>query len=218
LSFVSFPETCPGAARAVKTEHPADFVDARRLPAWQHAGMDDVDRDAAPSAEPGLSYAIARLQQLVLGAVSEISARHHLTALQFTTLSVLNRHGTPLSSSQLARRSFMTAQSMHEVTHRLEETGLIKRNPHPSHRRKLPASLTAKGRRVVTACEAAVADFETRMLRGFSRAERARFLAMIKAAVRNLGGGFGGSVHPGDDHHRAAVPARTKRAPSKRAA
>jgi DNA-binding MarR family transcriptional regulator len=140
-----------------------------------------------------------------------------LTALQFTTLSVLNRHGTPLSSSQLARRSFMTAQSMHEVTHRLEETGLIKRNPHPNHRRKLPASLTAKGRRVVVACEAAVAEFETKMLRGFSRAERTSFLAMIKAAVRNLGGGFGGSVHPADEHDRAAS-ARSKRTSSKRAA
>ena len=71
--------------------------------------MDDVDQ-AAPRAEPGISYAIARLQNLVLGAVTDVAARHGLTALQFTTLSVLNRHGTPLSSSQLARRSFMTAQ------------------------------------------------------------------------------------------------------------
>ena len=180
--------------------------------------MNDRDRQTAASAEPGISYAIARLQQLVLGAVSEVSARHGLTALQFTTLSVLNRHGTPLSSSQLARRSFMTAQSMYEVTYRLEQAGLIKRNPHPNHGRKLPASLTAKGRRVVTACEAAVADFEARMLRGFSRAERASFLTMIKSAVRNLGGGFGGSAHPADEHDDAAPPAKTRRAPSQRAA
>jgi DNA-binding MarR family transcriptional regulator len=170
------------------------------------------------NAEPGISYAIARLQQLVLAAVSEVSVRHRLTALQFTTLSVLNRHGAPLSSSQLARRSFMTAQSMHEVTHRLEQAGLIKRNPHPNHGRKLPASLTAKGRRVVTACEAAVADFEARMLRGFNRAERASFLAMIKSAVRNLGGGFGASAHPADEDDDAAPPAKTRRVPSQRAA
>ena len=180
--------------------------------------MDDVDREAPASTEPGISYAIARLQQLVLGSVSEVAARHSLTALQFTTLSVLNRHGTPLSSSQLARRSFMTAQSMHEVTHRLEQAGLIERKPHPSHRRKLPASLTAKGRRVLAACESAVADFEARMLRGFNRAERARFLAMIKSAVRNLGGGFGGGAHPAGRHDDSAPPARARRAQSKRAA
>jgi DNA-binding MarR family transcriptional regulator len=171
--------------------------------------MDDVDREGPASVEPGISYAIARLQQIVLGSVSEVAAHHGLTALQFTTLSVLNRHGEPLSSSQLARRSFMTAQSMHEVTHRLEEIGLIKRNPHPNHGRKLPASLTAKGRRVLAACESAVADFETRMLRGFTRADRAKFLLMIKTAVRNLGGGFHGAARPaGDD---GPAPPRTRR-------
>ena len=149
------------------------------------------------AAEPRISYAIARLHQLVFASVSDVAARHGLTALQFTTLSVLNRHGTPLSSSQLARRSFMTAQSMHEVIHRLENDGLIERNPHPDHGRKLPASLTAKGRRVLAACEKAVADFETTMLKGFSKADRATFLNVVKSAVHNLGGGFGdGSAGP----------------------
>ncbi len=178
--------------------------------------MDNVDREEAPSPQPGTSYAIARLQQLVLGSVSEIASKHDLTALQFTTLSVLNRHGAPLSNSQLARRSFMTAQSMHEVIDRLERAGLIKRNPHPNHRRKRPASLTAKGRRVLAACESAVADFETQMLRGFSRAEQARFLAMLKTAVRNLGGGFDGAKRPAAGRDNPA-PA-TRRAHSPRAA
>ena len=63
-----------------------------------------------------------------------------------------------------------------------------------------------------------MSEFENRMLRGFSRAERARFLAMIKSAVRNLGGGFGGSAHPTDGHDDAVPPTRTKRAQSQRAA
>ena len=154
--------------------------------------MSDSKRpEADGTAEPRISYAIARLHQLVFASVSEVAARHGLTALQFTTLSVLNRHGEPLSSSQLARRSFMTAQSMHEVIHRLEQDGLIERNPHPDHGRKLPASLTAKGRRVLAACEAAVAEFEATMLKGFSKSDRATFLNVLKSAVQNLGGGFG---------------------------
>jgi DNA-binding MarR family transcriptional regulator len=105
---------------------------------------------------------------------------------------------------------------MHEVIYRLEEAGLIKRNAHPSHRRKRPASLTAKGRKVVATCEAAVSDFETRMLHGFSRADRAKFRAMIKGAVRNLGGGFHDATNPavgGDDR-----PGATRRATSRSAA
>ena len=115
---------------------------------------------------------------------------YDLTTLQFTTLSVLSRHGAPLSTSQLARRAFMTPQSMSEVIHALENKGLIKRNPHPNHRRTLPATLTAKGRRVLAACEEAVSEFEDSMLDGFSEEDRAAFLNMVKAAVRNLGGGF----------------------------
>jgi len=159
--------------------------------------MDDQERPpGSVASEPGISYAIARLHQLVFASVSELTARYKLTALQFTTLSVLNRHGVPLSNSQLARRSFMTAQSMHEVIHRLEEDGLIARAPHPNHGRKLPATLTAKGRRVLASCEAAVAEFEVGMLEGLSRSDRVTFLNILKAAVHNLGGGFGDGRSP----------------------
>lgn len=179
--------------------------------------MDNVDREAAANANPRVSYAIAQLQQLVLASVNEVAGRHNLTALQFTTLSVLNHHGAPLSNSQLARRSFMTAQSMHEVINRLEGAGLIKRNPHPNHRRKRPASLTPKGRRVLAACEAGVAEFETRMLVGFSRADRTKFLAMMRSAVRNLRGGSADGAQPAPDPTESA-PATGRRAPRQRAA
>jgi DNA-binding MarR family transcriptional regulator len=146
--------------------------------------------EASARAEPGMSYAIARLHQRVFTSITERVAPYGLTALQFTTLSVLSRHGAPLSTSQLARRAFMTPQSMSEVIHALERKGLIKRNPHPNHRRTLPATLTAKGRRVLTACDEAVSEFEDAMLDGFSAADRATFRDTIKAAARNLGGGF----------------------------
>jgi DNA-binding MarR family transcriptional regulator len=148
-----------------------------------------VDEMAA-RAEPRMPYAIARLHQRVFAGISERVAPHGLTTLQFTTMSVLSRHGAPLSTSQLARRAFMTPQSMSEVIHALERKGLIKRNPHPNHRRTLPATLTPKGNRVLAACEEAVTEFESTMLEGFSATDRAAFLDMIKAAVRNLGGGF----------------------------
>jgi DNA-binding MarR family transcriptional regulator len=151
-----------------------------------------VGVEAPTRPEPGISYAIARLQQRVFAGVTERVAPHGLTTLQFTTLSVLSRHGAPLSTSQLARRALMTPQSMSEVIHALERKGLIKRNPHPNHRRTLPAALTSKGRRVLAACEQEVARFEDMMLEGFSQEDREAFLRMLKRAVRNLGGGFPG--------------------------
>lgn len=146
--------------------------------------------EATLRTEPGVAYAVARLHQRLFAGITERVAPYGLTTLQFTTLSVLSRHGAPLSTSQLARRAFMTPQSMSEVIHALERKGLIKRNPHPNHRRTLPATLTAKGRRVLAECEAAVSEFEDSMLAGFSEKDRAAFLDMVKAAVRNLGAGF----------------------------
>ena len=146
--------------------------------------------DASARAEPGMSYAMARLHQRLFAGITERVAPYDLTTLQFTTLSVLSCHGAPLSTSQLARRAFMTPQSMSEVIHALEGNGLIERNPHPNHRRTLPATLTAKGRRVLAACDKTVSEFEDAMLDGFSEADRAAFRDMLKAAVRNLGGGF----------------------------
>ena len=49
---------------------------------------------------------------------------------------------------------------------------------------------SATGRRVVVACEEAVAEFEKTMLKGLTRADRTAFLRTLKSAVQNLDGGF----------------------------
>lgn len=144
----------------------------------------------ADTTEPRISYAIARLERAVRAAITERVTPHGLTTLQYTTLSVLHRHGEPLSNAQLARRAYMTPQSMSEVIDALEQKGLIRRNPHPSHGRLLPAALTPKGRRVLSACDDAVDELERTMLAGLRETERAAFLDTIKRAVRALGAGF----------------------------
>ena len=132
----------------------------------------EVD-EATARAEPRLSYADrAPAPERASRASRERVAPHDLTTLQFTTLSVLSRHGAPLSTSQLARRAFMTPQSMSEVIHALERKGLIKRNPHPNHRRTLAGDAHGEGRRVLASCEEAVTEFESAMLEGFSDGDR----------------------------------------------
>jgi DNA-binding MarR family transcriptional regulator len=155
-----------------------------------HSVTSEQTAEGVERPEPGIAYAIARLQQRILAGVTERVAPYDLTTLQFTTLSILNRHGSPLSTSQLARRAFMTPQSMSEVIHALEDKGFIKRNPDPNHRRTLPATLTPKGRRVLAECEKAVTAYEDSMFQGFTEENRKTFSEMVKEAVRNLGGGF----------------------------
>lgn len=142
------------------------------------------------STEPRISYAVARLERAVRAAVAERVSSYGLTTLQYTTLSVLNRHGAPLSNAQLARRAYMTPQAMSKVIDALETKGLIRRNPHPNHGRLLPATLTAKGRRVLAECERRVDEMEDVMLAGLSGRERIAFHEALKSAVRALGAGF----------------------------
>jgi DNA-binding MarR family transcriptional regulator len=136
-----------------------------------------------------VSYVVARLERAIRKSINERVRPYGLTTLQYTTLSVLGRRDG-LSNAQLARRSYMTPQSMSEVIAVLEREGLIVRAPHPDHRRVYPARLTPKGRRVLAACEGAVVAMEERMMAALSPAERSQLLLVLKSCVRALGAGF----------------------------
>ena len=152
--------------------------------------VDDSGTGLTEAVEPRISYVVARLERAVRAAVNERVRPHGLTTLQYTTLSVLGARGQPLSNAQLARRAYMTPQSMIEVIDALERKGLIRRDPHPSHRRVFPATMTAKGVRVLKACDAAVEQMEEEMLAGLSIDERESLLVGLKACVRALHAGF----------------------------
>lgn len=139
---------------------------------------------------PRVSYVVARLERALRHAINERVSEYGLTTLQYTTLSVLGRRRGGLSNAQLARRAYMTPQSMSEVIEALERQGLIVRNPHPNHRRVLPATLTPKGRRVLAASEQAVEEMEEEMMSDLSADERAQLLDALKTCVRSLHAGF----------------------------
>ena len=140
--------------------------------------------------EPRVSYVIARLERAVRQGINERVRPHGLTTLQYTTLSVLGARRDGLSNAQLARRSFMTPQAMGEVIEALEAAGFIKRNRHPNHRRVFPATMTAKGRRALSACDDAVGEMEEEMMRDLNPSERAALLEALKSCVRSLHGGL----------------------------
>ena len=152
--------------------------------------VDETGRAVSGAAEPRISYVIARLERAVRTGINARVRPYELTTLQYTTLSVLGSRGQPLSNAQLARRAYMTPQSMIEVIDALERKGLIRRDPHPNHRRVYPATLTAKGRRVLAACDAVVEEMEEEMLTGLTPEERASLVDALKSCVRGLHAGF----------------------------
>jgi DNA-binding MarR family transcriptional regulator len=67
----------------------------------------------------------------------------NVTAPQYAALSVLAEE-PGLSNAALARRSFVTPQTMNQIMVRLEAAGLVERRAHPEHGRVLQAYLTKR--------------------------------------------------------------------------
>jgi DNA-binding MarR family transcriptional regulator len=132
---------------------------------------------------PRISYVVARLERVVRREIAQRVAP--LTVSQYTALSVL-RDRSGLSNAQLARRVFVTPQSMTEVVTVLEHQGLVRRTPDAEHRRILRIELTPHGREVLADCDAAVGEMEETMVAGLSGAERESLLAGLTSSVRAL--------------------------------
>jgi DNA-binding MarR family transcriptional regulator len=141
------------------------------------------------AGEPRISYVVARLERAIRRAINDRVSLYDLTVLQYTTLSVLGRRGE-LSNAQLARRAYMSPQAMSEVIEALEKKGLIKRSQHPNHRRVYPATLTAKGKKVLAACDRLVDEMEAEMLKGLSEAQQSELRHGLIQAVRQLHAGL----------------------------
>src|SRR5215472_12405924 len=94
---------------------------------------------------PMLLYLIKQVEQVVRSRLDDIVRPGGMTALQYTALTVLERHAD-MSSAQLARHSFVTAQSMADLIGALEARGLIERHRDRTDRRRLVVALTAEGR------------------------------------------------------------------------
>jgi DNA-binding MarR family transcriptional regulator len=147
------------------------------------------ERSDVNGAHPRVSYVIARLDRAIRREISEMVAPHGLTATQYTALSVL-RASKGLSNAQLARRSYVTPQSMIEMLGTLEAKGLIVRSPAPDHGRILRTELTPKGRRLLARCDDAIDRLETEMTRELSPEQLEAFEQMLRSCVHMLHAGL----------------------------
>jgi DNA-binding MarR family transcriptional regulator len=136
-----------------------------------------------------VSYVVARLDRALRREIDEVVRPHDLTLARYTALSVIARRDG-LSNAQLARRSYITPQSMSQVISALERDGLIERQPDRSHRKILRARLTGKGRRVLAECDRAVDALEQEMLTEVPAEARDAFVTHLTSCVRRLGAGL----------------------------
>src|ERR1044071_1848873 len=124
---------------------------------------------------PRLSYVVGRLDRALRREIAALVAPFGLTVPKYTALSIL-RDRPGLSNAQMARRSYVTPQSMNEVLASLEADGLIVRAPAANHGRVLEVALSDRGNEVLAACDRAVTHMENAMLADLDEAERTELL------------------------------------------
>ena len=157
-------------------------------------GTDNVDSAGRPAgvglpgaAEPMLMYLVKQVELAVRSHLDDLLRPVGLTALQYTALTVLERQ-PDLSSAQLARNSFVTAQSMADMITALEGRGLIERHRDRADRRRLVVALTPGGRELLGRYRDQVSDLEAQMLAGLTKTEISGLRRGLHACHANLAG------------------------------
>ena len=131
------------------------------------------------------AYLLKRAQAALHAALAAALREHGATLPQYAVLTALAEE-PGLSNAELARRAFVTPQSMNQVLHELEHRHWVTRRPHPGHGRILQADLTDDGRRTLQACHHAAGTIEDRMLATLSPAHRQQLATTLRTCIEAL--------------------------------
>jgi DNA-binding MarR family transcriptional regulator len=132
---------------------------------------------------PSLLYLVKQLELSVRARLTDLVRPAGITALQYTALTVLERHDG-LSTAQLARNSFVTAQAMADMVATLETRGLIRRERNPGNRREMLIYLTDQGTALLKELAGPVRHLEEEMTHDLDPAHLREALTTAWHALR----------------------------------
>ncbi|PSK95649.1 DNA-binding MarR family transcriptional regulator [Murinocardiopsis flavida] len=140
----------------------------------QHETVGAVDKS--------VGYVIKQVQAALNAAMDGVLRPLGLTVAQYACLELLGQH-PGLSNSELARRAFVTRQSMNLVLRRLQERGMLTRPDQPAHGRELPTELTPAGRTTLHQASVAVRAVEQQLFSPLSQTQQRRLHDDLAACV-----------------------------------
>jgi DNA-binding MarR family transcriptional regulator len=143
----------------------------------------------AASARDGVTllYLVKQVELAVRSRLEQVTRQAGLSVTQYTALTVLERR-PGLTSAELAKNSFVRAQSMSTVTTELVDGRLVSRSPDPAHHRRQLLTVTARGRELLLQLRPAVAEIEVQMVQGFGAEEVDRFRSALRLCRVGLAG------------------------------
>ena len=125
-----------------------------------------------------LIYLIEQIESGIRRPFEDVINAHGISIAGYTALTVLQfRPG--ISSSELARRSFVRAQTMAATVNALIEAGLVRRER--STGRQLALHITELGLELVAGLAYDVSCLEARMMRQLSEGEPAALIQQLRS-------------------------------------
>lgn len=134
-------------------------------------GLDDL---------PG--HYIRRLQQIAVGIFLDETAEVNVTPVQFALLFAASKEAG-LDQRTLAGRIGLDTSTIGAVVDRLEGRDLIERRVSPDDKRVRLLSVTPAGRKLLQGVMPAMLRAQERMLAPLQKADRPKFMAMVKRLV-----------------------------------
>lgn len=132
-----------------------------------------------------VGYLVKRLQQHIRTTLDDALSRHGVTMSAYAALAVLE-DAPGLSNAELARRCFVTPQTMNRIIQDLEHKEIAERRPDPDHGRILQTRLTPRGRQLLERCHRQVDALHTRMLADLDRTEQACLTDLLQRCIQSL--------------------------------
>jgi DNA-binding MarR family transcriptional regulator len=132
-----------------------------------------------------IGFALKQAQQALRNRMDSGLREIGLTTPQYAVLAFLKIEAGA-SNAALARRAFVTPQTMQAILAALERSGFIARTPHPEHGRVQNTELTASGREVLESASGIVADAEARLRKAATPLES----DVVTAMLMRLAGAF----------------------------
>jgi len=146
------------------------------------AGTRGRSRAASPAS---LLYLVKHLELAVTAEMERVTSIAGLTPVQYTALTALERH-PGITSAQLARNSFVRAQSMAEMVNGMMQRGLISRERDPRDGRHYLLSLTPQGCALVESLRAPVHNIERLMVADLTLAQAEQLRGYLDTCRRAL--------------------------------
>jgi DNA-binding MarR family transcriptional regulator len=142
-------------------------------------------RSTASPVIDRIGYLVKQLQHVLRARMDDKLAAIGLSTAQYALLAAIEE-APGLSGAELARRCFITPQSVNGLIGALERDHLIERSASASHGRIIEISLTASGKSRLKEAHRAVAAIEQRMLRRLGKQEREQLAGTIRHCIEDI--------------------------------